>query len=264
MDKRPIGVFDSGLGGLGVVRELKKLLPKEKIVYFGDTGRVPYGTRSAETIKKYARQDVRFLLAHGVKEIIAACGTVSSVALDEIKNEFEIRLSGVVDDSVIKALETTENGKIAVIGTEATISSGIFEKKLRAGGAQTVGAACPLFVSLVECGFIDENDPCSVAACRKYLAPIKEFGADTLILGCTHFPIISKTISNALPGVVLVDPSKEAALSLARELSEHDMLSDGEGDVEYYVSDEPRRFKELARVFLGEAVSAYKVEIEKY
>ena len=264
MDIRPVGVFDSGLGGLGVVRELKKLMPNEKIVYFGDTGRVPYGTRSPETIKKYARQDVRFLLSHGVKTIVAACGTVSSVALDDIKNDFPVPLSGVVDGAVNKALKMTENGKIAVIGTEATISSGVFEKRLQAGGARTIGVACPLFVSLVECGFIAENDACTKAACERYLADVRSFGADTLILGCTHFPIIEKTISNVLPGVMLVDPSKEAAAALAKKLEESDMRSHGEGGVSYYVSDQPRRFKELARIFLGEEVSAEKTEIEKY
>ncbi|MBQ9510137.1 MAG: glutamate racemase [Clostridia bacterium] len=264
MDSRPIGVFDSGLGGLGVVRELKKLLPNEKIIYFGDTGRVPYGTRSPDTIKKYARQDVRFLLSHGVKTVIAACGTVSSVALDDIKDEFTLPLFGVVNDAADCSLHATKNGKIAVIGTEATISSGVFEKKLKIGGADSIGVACPLFVSLVECGFIDENDPCTMAACKKYLAPIKSFGADTPILGCTHFPIISKTISKVLPGVVTIDPSKEAARSLAATLSAGGMLSSASGSVEYYVSDEPRRFKDLAQIFLGEEVTAEKIEIEKY
>lgn len=264
MDRRPIGVFDSGLGGLCAVRELSTLLPGEKIIYFGDTGRVPYGTRSAETIKKYAAQDVRFLLSRDVKAILAACGTVSSVALEELKKSVPVALFGVVDDAVSAALKATKNGKIAVIGTEATIASKVLENKIKAGGASTFGVACPLFVSLVECGFIGENDPCALAACEKYLGAIRVFGADTLILGCTHFPIIAKAIAKVLPGVTLINPSKEAAAALKGEIFRRGLDFFGDGGTEYFVSDEPERFGDVAKIFLGSEVCATKIDIEKY
>lgn len=264
MDRRPIGVFDSGLGGLCAVRELNALLPGERIIYFGDTGRVPYGTRSAETIKKYAMQDVRFLLSRGVKAILAACGTVSSVALEELKKSVSVALFGVVDDAVSTALSVTKNGKIAVIGTEATIASGVMENKLKAGGASTVGVACPLFVSLVECGFIGENDGVALAACEKYLAAVRTFGADTLIMGCTHFPIIEKAISKVLPGVTLINPSKEAAAALTGEISKRGLDFCGDGGTQYFVSDEPERFGEVAKIFMGSEVAATKIDIENY
>lgn len=264
MDSRPIGVFDSGLGGLCAVKELRTLLPDEKIIYFGDTGRIPYGTRSAETIKKYATQDVSFLLSNNVKMILAACGTVSSVALDYLKTFVTVPLFGVMEDAAISAARTSRSGKVAVIGTDATISSGVFEKKLRQMGAETIGVACPLFVSLVECGFIDENDPCTLAACERYLSEIKDFGADTLILGCTHFPIIAPAISKILPDVTLINPAKEAAKRIRQELTSRQWLSGETGSADYYVSDRPNRFGDIARIFLGEEVQAEKIEIEKY
>lgn len=264
MDNRAIGVFDSGLGGLCAVGELKKILPDEKIIYFGDTGRVPYGTKSYGTIKKYAAQDVRFLLSHDVKAVLAACGTVSSVSLDGLRGEFDIPLFGVTDDAVAEALALTKNSKIAVIGTDATISSGVFERKLREGGAETFGVPCPLFVSLVECGFVGADEPLINIACEKYLKPVKESGSDTLILGCTHFPIISDAIRNFLPGVSLVNPAKEAAGRLKKELALRGLLSDGNGGTEYFVSDEPQRFGAVARIFLPDMTEAKKADIEKY
>lgn len=264
MDRRPIGVFDSGLGGLCAVDQIRKLLPDEKIVYFGDTGRLPYGTKSSETIKKYASQDVRFLLSHGVKAVLAACGTVSSVALSCLKENFDIPLYGVTDDAVKAAAEKTKNGRVAVIGTDATIASGVFERKLHANGIVTAGCACPLFVSLVECGIISKDDPILALACDRYLYAIKDFGADTLILGCTHFPIISGAISAYLPGVTLINPAKEAVNSLKRELAGKDMLSDGERSEEFYVSDEPQRFSSVAGIFLSGGVTACKKDIETY
>lgn len=265
MDRRPIGIFDSGLGGLCAVSELRTLLAGENIVYFGDTGRVPYGTKSPETIRKYAAQDVRFLLSRGVKAILAACGTVSSVALGYLQEAFSSPLFGVAEDAVAAALQSSVTKRIAVIGTEATVSSGFFEKKLREGGAETFGAACQLFVSLVECGFVEKDDPLLKLACEKYLAPVKDFGADTVILGCTHFPIISGAVSAYLPGVSLINPSKEAAKHLAHKLSEDNMLSDTvTGKTEYYVSDEPLRFEAVSRIFAGSDISAEKIDIEKF
>ena len=263
MDSRAIGVFDSGLGGLCSVRELEKLLPKEHIIYFGDTGRVPYGTKSEEIIKKYAAQDVRFLLSHNVKAVLAACGTVSSVALDGLRDAFDVPVFGVIDGAAERASSLSKNKKIAVIGTEATIGAGVFERRLKEKGAETLGVACPLFVPLVECG-LPSDDEITALACEKYLAPIRDFGADTVILGCTHFPIIAEAIGKCLPGVVLINPAKEAANLLSEELLLRNMLSrDGDG-TEYYVSDEPKRFDAVAKIFIGRKISAKKIDIEKY
>ena len=263
MDSRAIGVFDSGLGGLCSVRELEKLLPKEHIIYFGDTGRVPYGTKSEEIIKKYAAQDVRFLLSHNVKAVLAACGTVSSVALDGLRDAFDVPVFGVIDGAAERASSLSKNKKIAVIGTAATIGAGVFERRLKEKGAETLGVACPLFVPLVECG-LSSDDEITALACEKYLAPIRDFGADTVILGCTHFPIIAEAIGKCLPGVVLINPAKEAANLLSEELLLRNMLSrDGDG-TEYYVSDEPKRFDAVAKIFIGRKISAKKIDIEKY
>ena len=263
MDSRAIGVFDSGLGGLCSVRELEKLRPKEHIVYFGDAGRVPYGTKSEEIIKKYAAQDVRFLLSHNVKAVLAACGTVSSVALDGLRDAFDVPVFGVIDGAAERASSLSKNKKIAVIGTEATIGAGVFERRLKEKGAETLGVACPLFVPLVECG-LSSDDEITALACEKYLAPIRDFGADTVILGCTHFPIIAEAIGKCLPGVVLINPAKEAANLLSEELLLRNMLSrDGDG-TEYYVSDEPKRFDAVAKIFIGRKISAKKIDIEKY
>ena len=250
-DERPIGIFDSGLGGLCAVRELKSILPHEKIIYFGDTGRVPYGSRSKETIIKYAREDADFLCRSNVKIMLAACGTVSTVALDKIKNEYDVPLLGVAGYAATAATIATKTNRIAVIGTAATIKSGVLEQKIRDIGNYTVvSQACPLFVNLVECGFIGKDCKITRDVCASYLADIKAFGVDTMILGCTHFPIISDIISDYLPGVTLIDPSREAARAIARFLSENDMLATGDGGAEYFVSDDSESFSHLARIFL--------------
>ena len=265
LDNRPIGVFDSGLGGLSAVKELQKLLPNEHIVYFGDTGRVPYGTKSYETIKRYAEQDVRFLESFGVKAVLAACGTVSAVALDDLKQKFSIPLYGVVDDAAKKALRETKTGVIAVAGTEATIGSGIFERKLSNYGlSRYIGAACPLFVALVECGFYKEDDEVAYQVCERYLGFLRGTGADTLILGCTHFPILAPVISKVLPGVKLINPAYEAAVKLKETLDNNNLLSlENNGKVDYYVSDQPIRFENVANIFLAHDIEAKMIDIEK-
>ncbi len=258
-----IGIFDSGLGGLTAYRELHKLLPNEQFVYFGDTGRVPYGSRSHTILKKYARQDIDFLRTKGVDMILAACGTVSSVVLDEIAGEYTVPLVGVVDASVAEALAGTKNGKIGVIGTGATISSGAFEKKIRAArsDAEVIATACPLFVPLVENGYIQRDCTVTRLVAEDYLCEIKASGADTLILGCTHFPIIADIIGDLLPGVTLISSGAAAARAIARSYTRRSTT----GSSEFFVSDSPVNFDEVARVFLGgETVSAQKVDIEKY
>ena len=266
IDDHPIGIFDSGLGGLCAVKELRRLLPKEDIVYFGDTGRVPYGSKSPQTIIQYARQDAAFLKERGVKLILAACGTVSAVALDLIKDDFDLKMFGVVDDAVRAAAKKTKNGSVAVIGTSATIGSGVFEKKLRAVGIKKViSKACPLFVHLVECGFTGRNNEITKGVCRTYLEEIKCVGADTLILGCTHFPIIADIISDFLPGVMLVDPAKEAAASVAEYISSSGIGAANGGKTSYFVSDDGAGFAASAGIFLGskETITAQTVNIQK-
>lgn len=258
-----IGIFDSGLGGLTAYRELKALLPGEQFVYFGDTGRVPYGSRSHEILTKYAKQDIEFLRTKGVDVILAACGTVSSVVLDEIAADCDLPLIGVVDASVNEALAATKNGIIGVIGTGATISSGAFAKKIKAArpDAKVISTACPLFVPLVENGYIQRDCTVTRLIAEDYLAAIKTSGADTLILGCTHFPIIADIIGDLLPGVTLISSGAAAARAVAQRYA----AKSEAGSSEFFVSDSPVNFDEVARVFLGgETVTAKRIDIEKY
>lgn len=258
-----IGIFDSGLGGLTAYKELHNLLPAGDFVYFGDTGRVPYGSRSREILTRYARQDIRFLLRQGADVILAACGTVSSVVLDDIRSEFSIPLFGVVDASVNAALAATKNEKIGVIGTGATISSGAFAKKIAAANPHAVvtSIACPLFVPLVENGYIGRGCEVTKRVAADYLAPLRDADIDTLILACTHFPIIAEIIGDLLPGVTLVNSGAAAAAEVAAVCGK----TGGGGSASFFVSDSPVNFDAVARVFLGgETIRAQKVDIEAY
>lgn len=268
MDNRPIGVFDSGLGGLTAVRQLSALLPGEDVVYFGDTGRVPYGTRSAETIAKYAAQDCRFLLKHHVKMIIAACGTASAVAPQVLQN-LPVPAIGAVEPAVQAALAATQNKRIGVIGTSATVRTDVFRRLITQAepDAQVFTTACPMFVPLVENGWIAPDDPVAIAIARRYLLPLKEQGIDTLILGCTHFPLLIPVIAPILEGVTLIDAGKEAAAACARQLQRLNLLK-GEGDSpgrrQFYISDRPADFVSVAEMFLGCAVEQVEqVDIEQ-
>ncbi len=258
MSEQSIGVFDSGLGGLTAVKELIKVLPQENIIYFGDTARVPYGNRSQKTIRKYAKQDADFLISKGVKVIIAACGTVSSVAT-ELYNDLPVPFTGVVVPTATAAVNATENGKIGIIGTSATINSGSYKKEiLRQNSSITVFQQdCPLFVSLVENGFISPDDKIVQLVVERYLSSMKTDGIDTLILGCTHFPIIAKAISNYLgDNVRLIDSGRETALYAADILKTHNLLnkSNTAGTCSYYVSDTIESFRHTAEIFLGKSV----------
>ncbi len=251
-DKRPIGVFDSGLGGLTVVKEIIKELPNEDIVYFGDTGRVPYGTRSVETIKKYARQDEKFLLNQGVKLIVAACGTVSSVAGDTAK-ELPVPFFEVVSHASRQAVEKSRNGKIAVIGTSATVKSGQHKAEILKlnPNAEVITVACPLFVPLVEEGWYKGDDIIVLETVKRYLKPIIEFGADTLILGCTHYPVLSEAISIVMGGeAVLINAGTATAKAVAKYLKENSLDNQNGGRNSFYVSDKPDFFKTQAGVLL--------------
>lgn len=257
MDNRPIGVFDSGLGGLSAVRRLQELLPHENIVYFGDTGRVPYGTRSEETIRCYAREDCQLLLDRDVKYIIAACGTVSSVAPD-ILRELPVPAIGVVEATAKAAVAATRSKRIGILGTAATVRSRSFETAMRAldPTISVTAEACPMFVSLVESGWIAPDDEVAVAMVRRYMVPIKAAGVDTLILGCTHFPLLAPIIAAELgEGVTLIDSGRETAIHCAAVLAKRDALADDkDGQCRFLVSDRPEGFSRTAEIFLGRSV----------
>ena len=264
MDDRSIGVFDSGLGGLTALKKLTELLPQENIIYFGDTGRVPYGGRSAETIARYTRQDIRFLESFSVKAILVACGTASSVL--PTLGSFGLPVIGVVEPAAEAAVRATKNGKVGIIGTAATVRSGAYERAI-GDRAETLAKACPLFVPLVENGRFRRGDVVIETVAREYLEEMRDFGCDTLIMGCTHYPLLSEIIAGILPGVTLIDPGAEAAEKMAELLRSQSMENKGgQGSVEYHLSDDPEGFSKLASVFMQREVSAdaKKVDIEEF
>lgn len=255
-DNRPIGVFDSGLGGLTVVKELKKLLKNESIVYFGDTARVPYGNRSAETVCRYALEDERFLLARDVKMIIAACGTVSAVAAKTAKG-LPVPFFEMVTPAAFGAVSVTKNNKIGVIGTAATINSRAHTRKILSllPQAQITAVSCPLFVPLVEEGWIDRDDPVTITTAARYLKPVKEAGVDTLIMGCTHYPAIAEIIARYMGDhVQLINMGTYTALQVRDYLQAHDMCANSAATCRYYVSDRADSFSRIASILLGEEI----------
>lgn len=266
----PVGVFDSGVGGLTVAREIMRNLPSEKIVYFGDTARVPYGSKSKETVLRYSRQIIRFLQEQRVKAIVVACNTASAFALDAIKDELEIPILGVIEPGARVAAAETGNKRVGVIGTVGTVGSGIHEEYLKKldPSVQVIGRACPLFVPLVEEGWL--HDPVTREIASRYLAELREKEIDTLILGCTHYPLLRSTIQEIMgDGVRLVNPAYETALELGRLLKEKDLLSEGtqQEDFPYrfYVSDLAEKFKDFANSILPYDVEmTQKIDIEKY
>lgn len=270
MDDRPIGVFDSGLGGLTAVKELEQILPEESIIYFGDTGRVPYGTKGRETILRYVKQDTAFLIQKGVKAILAACGTVSSVA-GNLDKSLGIPYFDVIGPTAQAAAAATRNGKVGVIGTSATISSDSYRLALLKLNhkLEIFPQACPLFVPLVENAFVAPQDEVTRLVAERYLSPIREAGVDTLILGCTHYPIISPIIGSVMGrDVTLIDSGREAALSLAKVLGGLGMLQ-GSGkprECGYYITDTPENFTSVAELFLGHSISGHteRIDIEKF
>lgn len=268
-----VGVFDSGLGGLTSVRELSKILPDEKIIYFGDTGRVPYGTRSKETITKYALDDMNFLVSKGVKMVLVACGTVSSIAISALKQNFDIPVLGVVSPSAKKAVSITQNKKIAVLATTATIKTGSYEKEIQAlmPEAKVMGISCPMFVPLVENGYTDTDNKVTQIICDQYISKLCDFAPDTIILGCTHYPIIKEQIAKSaekhIGKVNIVDSGKESALCAKEFLSHNNLLNTDASfsGQEFFVSDETPGFKNSASLFLGKEISGVtKIDIEKY
>lgn len=263
-NNRAIGVFDSGLGGLTVAREIIKLLPNENIIYFGDTGRVPYGTRSRDTIKKYALQDEKFLLSHGVKLIVAACGTVSSVAADTAE-QLPVPFVEVVSHSVRAAVEATKNGKIGILATSATINSGAHKKQILnvLPNAEVIESAGTLLVPIVEEGWTADCDTVAIETLKRYLAPMIEAGVDTLILGCTHFPVLTGAIKNILgDGVTLINMGVSTAEAVKERLVKNDALNDEKATAwhEFYVSDKTASFQKVANILLGDYDKDFNVE----
>lgn len=269
--RNAIGVFDSGLGGLSAVKEFMHVLPNENIIYFGDTGRVPYGTRSRDTINKYAFQDAHFLLEHDVKMVVAACGTVSSVSGARLESELPVPYTGVVNPTAYTAVCKTKNGKIGVIGTSATVNSHSYKTRLQKlnPNVEVFEQACPLFVPLVENGIIHRDDQITRLVVRRYLSELKEQGVDALILGCTHFPLLREAISDFMgEGVELIDSGFETALYAAKVLKEQNLLNDDQTPKtpEFYVSDTPEGFKNVAGLFLGRDMehTVTQIDIEQY
>ena len=270
MDNRPIGVFDSGLGGLTAVKQLEQVLPNESVVYFGDTGRVPYGSRGEETILRYAKQDMAFLLSQNVKAVLAACGTVSSVARS-VGEALSVPYVDVIGPSAQAAAAATRNGRIGVIGTAATIQSDSYRSALLRINhkLEVFPQACPLFVPLVESGFVSPQDEVTRLVAERYLAPIRAAGVDTLILGCTHYPIITPTIASVMGrGVTLIDSGREAALAMTRTLRQQDLLCQegAQRKAGYFVTDTPENFMNVAELFLGHSVEGrtQRIDIESY
>lgn len=269
--KAPIGVFDSGVGGLTVAREIMRQIPNEKIIYFGDTARVPYGSKSKETVTRFSRQIVRFLQTFQVKTIVVACNTASAYAMEELERETDIPVLGVVKPGARIAAEVTHNGKIGVIATEATIGSQIYTKYIRELNKEAAiyGKACPLFVPLVEEGLWE--DPVTDEIARRYLAELIDSGIDTLILGCTHYPLIRSTIGRLIgEQVTLVNPAYETARELKELLRQRELLNGeapklGEDSYRFYVSDAAEKFKQFANSIIKYGIlSAKTVNIEDY
>ena len=272
MDKNaPIGVFDSGVGGLTVAREIMRQIPNERIVYFGDTARVPYGSKSKDNIIKFSRQIIRFLQTENVKAIFIACNTASALALDEMQQEFDLPILGVVKPGAKVAVETTANKRIGLIGTEANIRSGVYTRYIKSldDEAKVFEKACPLFVPLVEEGWLHDDITLQVAS--RYLEELKEKDIDTLIMGCTHYPLIRSTIRKVMGDKVnLVNPAYETAIEL-KNLLERDNLAN-KCDVDspssmyrFYVSDAEEKFKLFANSILPFDITMTKqINIENY
>ncbi|MCL2695822.1 MAG: glutamate racemase [Clostridiales bacterium] len=244
-----IGIFDSGLGGLTVLNEVCKYNPGLNLVYFGDTARVPYGPRSIQTITRYAKQDVAFLLAQGVQAILVACGTVSATALPALRETFDVPILGVIETACAQAALATRTGHIAVLGTQATVASGAYNRALAEinQNLRVTGLACPLFVPLIENGFLSD-DPITRLTCERYLAPLRDTDVDTVILGCTHYPFLAKAITETLPNVAFVNAGTALALALPKLLGE--VEKQAQTQIEFYLSDEDSGFLPIANQFL--------------
>lgn len=256
----PIGIFDSGVGGLTVFAEVKKLLPRESLIYLGDTARVPYGTKSAATVIRYSLENASFLAERGVKAMVVACNTASAIALPALREKFDLPILGVVTPGAKRALELTKNYVIGVIGTQATIFSESYAEALRelSSKVRVVSQACPLFVPLVEEGWLDNEVAKSTA--KLYLSDIKNEGMDVLILGCTHYPLLKSLISQEVgPKITLVDSAQATAYALDELLNNAGLKNESSHKADQiYVTDLPLRFESVARRFLGDKIPPIK------
>ncbi|WP_321327998.1 glutamate racemase [uncultured Ilyobacter sp.] len=267
MDNRGIGVFDSGFGGLTVVKEIKKVLPGEKIYYFGDTARLPYGSKSKENIIHYSLEIAEFLKTKDIKALVVACNTASAFALDELKKHCSFPVIGVIEAGSRRALGMTKKGKVGIIGTKGTVSSGVYNRSLSKGrdGIEVYSKPCPLFVPLVEEGMI--KDEVTEIMIDRYLGEFKN-KVDSLIMGCTHYPLLEDEIKKYFEKYELevVNPAVETALELEKLLADKNLVSKkSKGEIEFYVSDSPDHFKKLGEMFLGDKIDRVdKINIEDY
>lgn len=251
-NEHPIGIFDSGIGGLTVLKEVSSLLPGEDIIYLGDTARVPYGTRSPETLNRYSSECTEFLLKQNIKVLVVACNTVSAVSLQEISGRVPVPVIGVIGPGARAAVAATKNKKIGIIGTEATIRSSAYSKAIKAiaRDVEVCGVACPLFVPLVEEGWTE--GPIARMVAERYLAELKNNGADTIVLGCTHYPLLKEVIQEVMGDIRLVDSAVETALAVQQLLAGKEMLSleGGAKSRRFFVTDSPEKFVSVGERFL--------------
>ena len=265
-DTRPIGIFDSGVGGLTVVNQIFERLPAERIIYFGDTARVPYGTKSPEVIERFALEDIFFLLNRDVKILVAACHTVSSTVLDKLISTMHLPILGVVEPGVKAAINVTKNLRVGVIGTRATVMSGAYEEKIKArrNDITVVSQACPLFVPLAEEGWLDNEVTHQIASL--YLKPLKQAGIDTLILGCTHYPLLRNVIESFFgKDVTIIDSAEETAKRVAERLRMFRMKTERDSipEHQFFVSDIPHQFQEVGERFLSRSLETLsRVELD--
>lgn len=260
-DPRPIGIFDSGVGGLTVVDKIRRLLPGENIIYFGDTARVPYGTKSKDTVTKFSVENIEFLMEHNVKLVVVACNTASSLSLDFLKRCFRVPIVGVIEPGARAAIGATRNRRIGVIGTQATISSGAYEKAIRkiSGRVSIFTQSCPLFVPLVEEGWVDRPVARDIAGI--YLEGLKSRKIDTLILGCTHYPVLKNVLKKIMGrAVTLIDSATEVAAETQEVLDASGLLNNSAagGKEKFLVSDEPGRFIKIGEKFLRRRIKCAK------
>ena len=258
MNDSPIGIFDSGIGGLTVVKEMRRILPNENIVYLGDTARLPYGTKSIEAIIEFSLENTDFLISRGAKFIIIACYSSTSVALDIVRKHVSVPVIGVILPGVEKAVQLTKNRKVGVIGTSLTIYSGAYEKAFRSMDekCEVLGKACPLFVSLVEEGWLDH--PATDLIAQDYLRPLIDDNIDTILLGCTHFPLLMPVLQKVMGRINYVDASREVCSRVAEDLKRLELgRSEKDGSLMIYLTDFSMNFKEIGERFLGEPMKNF-------
>jgi len=258
MSALPIGIFDSGVGGLTVLHAIANRLPHENLIYLGDTARVPYGTKSAATVERYAVEDAAFLVEKGIKLLVVACNTASAMARERLRREFDVPILTVLGPGARMAARVTRNGQVGVIATEATVESGAYVRAIHEAGGdiKVIQQACPLFVSLVEEG--ETNSPITRLAVEKYLTGLQDQHIDTLVLGCTHYPLLKPVIAELMgEGVTLVDSAEATAAEVETLLRENALLNEqtATGERRFYVTDAARRFQRIAERIFGEPLA---------